>query len=343
MGIRDAIAKVVERADLSEAEAADAMTEIVEGQATAAQIGAFAVALRMKGETTDELTGLARVMRDAALRVETPGPVLDTAGTGGDGKGTFNISTMAALVAASAGVLVAKHHNRAISSRCGSADLLEALGVACDLPPKGAEECLRETGICFLFAPAYHPAMASAAAPRREIGVRTAFNILGPLTNPARAQHQLMGVPVEELQPKMAEVLAKMGTKHSLVIRGTDGMDEVTISGPTNVYEVRDGDVKTWTINPADYGYARAPRHAILGGDAAENAVIAGTILNGKMGAYRNVVELNAAAAMIAADRVKTMEEGIELTRKLIDDGSVRGKLEQVAEVTQRLKAAAAV
>jgi anthranilate phosphoribosyltransferase len=185
--------------------------------------------------------------------------------------------------------------------------------------------------------------MASAGAPRREIGVRTAFNILGPLTNPARAQHQLMGVPVEDLQPKMAEVLSKLGTKHSLVIRGTDGMDEVTISGPTNVYEVREGDVKTWTINPADYGYARAPRHAILGGDAAENAVIAGTILNGKTGAYRNVVEMNAAAAMIAADRVKTMEEGIELARKLIDDGSVRGKLEQVAEVSQRLKAAAVV
>ncbi|HZT06639.1 MAG TPA: anthranilate phosphoribosyltransferase [Chloroflexota bacterium] len=342
MGIREALAKVVERVDLSEQEASEAMADIVGGSATPAQIGAFAVALRMKGETIEEMTGLGRVMRDAALQVVTDGPVLDTAGTGGDGKGTINISTIAAIVAAAAGVHIAKHHNRAISSRAGSADLLEALGVVCDLPPEQAAQCLRETGVCFLFAPAYHPAMATAAGPRREIGVRTVFNVLGPLTNPARAQHQLLGVPVAELAPKMAEVLRRLGSVHSLVVRGDDGMDEISLSGPTAVFEVEHGAVRHWTLNPADYGYARAPRHAILGGDAKENAVIARTILAGKPSAYRNVIELNAAAAMLAADRVKSIEEGLDVARGVIDDGSAQRKLEHVAEVSQRLKPAPA-
>ncbi len=339
MGIREALSKVVERVDLSEQEAVEAMTDIVEGNATPSQIGAFAVALRMKGETIDEMAGLARVMRDAALRVETTGPVLDTAGTGGDGKSTFNISTMAAILAAAAGVQVAKHHNRAISSKCGSADLLEAMGVVCDLPPDLAAACLKETGICFLFAPGYHPAMASAAAPRREIGVRTVFNILGPLTNPARSQHQLLGVPVADLAPKMAEVLRRIGSIHSIVVRADDGMDEISLSSPTAVNEVVGGEIRTWTINPADYGYARVPGHAILGGDAAENALIAKSLLAGKASAYRNVVELNAAAAMLAADRVKSLEEGIAVAKQVVDDGSAAKKLEQVAEVSQRLKA----
>lgn len=340
MAIREALAKVVEGTDLTEAEASEAMQEIVAGSATPAQIGAFAVALRMKGETIDEMAGLARVMRDAALQVRVEGPLLDTAGTGGDGKGTFNISTMAALVAGAAGVRVAKHHNRAISSRCGSADLLEALGVACDLGPEAAAACIRETGVGFLFAPAYHPAMASAAGPRREIGVRTVFNILGPLTNPARAQHQLLGVPVPELAPKMAEVLRRLGTKHSVVVSGDDGMDEVTISRTTSVYEIVNDEVKTWSIDPTALGYHRAPRHAILGGDAAENAIIAGFLLEGKASAYRDVVELNGAAALLAADRVSSMEEGIALAKQLLTDGSVQRKLKQVAEVSQRLKAA---
>ncbi len=338
MGVREALAKVVERVDLAEEEAAEAMQDIVEGRATPAQIGAFAVALRMKGETVDEMAGLARVMREAALRVEVDGPVLDTAGTGGDGTGTFNISTLAAIIAGAAGVRVAKHHNRAIGSRCGSADLLEALGVVCDLPPEAAAACIRETGVGFLFAPGYHPAMAHAAGPRREVGVRTVFNVLGPLTNPARAQHQLLGVPVAELAPKMAEVLRRLGSTHSLVVRGDDGMDEVTITGPTTVYEVQGGELRTWSIDPRALGYSRAPRHAILGGDAKENALIAQFLLDGKASAYRDVVELNAAAAMMAADRVRSMEEGITLAKQLLDDRSAKDKLEQVRKASQRLK-----
>lgn len=340
MGIREALLKVVERADLTEPEAVAAMEDIVAGAATPAQIGAFAVALRMKGETIDEMAGLARVMRDAALRVEVDGPALDTAGTGGDGAGTFNISTVAAIVAGSAGVRIAKHHNRAISSKCGSADLLEALGVVPDLPPEAAAACIRETGVGFLFAPGYHPAMASAAGPRREIGVRTVFNILGPLTNPARAQHQLLGVPVAELGPKMAEVLRRLGSAHSLVVHGDDGLDEVTLTATTTVHEVVKGELRSWTIDPRSYGYAEVSRQAILGGDAQNNANIARALLAGEKGAYRDVVELNAAAALLAADRVGSIKDGISLARQVIEDGSAARKLEQVVETSQRLKQA---
>jgi anthranilate phosphoribosyltransferase len=339
MGIREALAKLVDRVDLSEEEASEAMNDIALGNATPAQIGAFAVALRMKGETNDELTGLARVMRDAALHVDVSGPLLDTAGTGGDSAGTFNISTTAAIVAAAAGVQVAKHHNRAISSRCGSADLLEALGVASDLPPEGAAQCIRETGIGFLFAPAYHPAMASAGAPRREIGVRTVFNILGPLTNPARAQHQLLGVPVPAIAPKMAEALRRLGTVHSLVVTGDDGLDEITLTGTTTVQEVVGGEVRSWTIDPRTFGYGLVERSALAGGDAPDNAGIARRVLGGEPSPYRDVVELNAAAAMLAANRVSSLDEGVEVARETITGGAAARKLEQVAEVSQRLKA----
>jgi len=339
MGIREALIKLVDRVDLGEEEAAEAMQDIVSGNATPAQIGAFAVALRMKGETADELAGLARVMREAALPVETSGPLLDTAGTGGDSAGTFNISTTAAIVAAAARVQVAKHHNRAISSRCGSADLLEALGVACDLPPEGVAQCIRETGIGFLFAPGYHPAMASAAGPRREIGVRTVFNVLGPLTNPARAQHQLLGVPVPTLAPKMAEALRRLGTVHSLVVTGDDGLDEVTLTGTTTVHEIAGGEVRSWTIDPRAYGFSLVEPAALAGGDAPHNAQIARAVLVGEPGAYRDVVELNAAAAMLAADRVSSLQEGVDLARDTIANGAAAEKLEQVAEVSQQLKA----
>jgi anthranilate phosphoribosyltransferase len=340
MGIREALGKVVDRVDLSEQEAIEAMQEIVSGAATPAQIGAFAVALRMKGETIDEMTGLARVMRDAALRVEVDGPVLDTAGTGGDAQRTFNVSTTAAIVAAAAGARVAKHHNRAISSQCGSADLLEALGIVCDLPPAAAAQCIKETGVGFLFAPGYHPAMASAAGPRREIGVRTVFNVLGPLTNPARAQHQLLGVAAAELAPKMAEALRRLGSTHSLVVHGNDGMDEITITGPTTIHEVIDDEVRTWTVSPTDFGIDRAPRHAIAGGPAQMNAVIAHAVLQNKSSPYTDVVQLNAAAALFAADKVKTMKEGLERARQVLADGSAARKLEEVAAVSQKLKAA---
>jgi anthranilate phosphoribosyltransferase len=338
MGIREALAKVVERADLSEEEASDAMRDIVGGTATPAQIGAFAVALRMKGETVEEMAGLARVMREAALRVSTDAPVLDTAGTGGDGAATFNISTLAAIVAATVGAPVAKHHNRAISSRCGSADLLEALGVVHDLPPDAAGQCLRETGICFLFAPAYHPAMASAAGPRREIGVRSVFNVLGPLTNPARAQHQLLGVPIAELAPKMAAALVRLGSVHSLVVHGEDGLDEITCSRTTTVQEVTADGVRSWTLDPRDYGFSLVPQGAIRGGDAQENAAIARALLEGTPGAYRDVVVLNAAAALLAADRVTSIADGVAIAGQAIDDGSAARKLTQVVAVSQRLK-----
>src|SRR5688572_10351618 len=287
MGIREALAKVVERIDLTEDEAVSAMQDIVSGAATPAQIGAFAVALRMKGETVDEMAGLARVMRDAALLVKVDEPVLDTAGTGGDNAGTFNISTTAALVAGAAGAKIAKHHNRAISSQSGSADLLEALGIVCDLPPDAASACIRETGVGFLFAPGYHPAMASAAGPRREIGVRTVFNVLGPLTNPARAQHQLLGVAIVPLGPKMAEVLRRLGSKHSLVIHGDDGLDEVTLTTTTTVHEVRDGQVKQWAIDPTKLGFKPVSRDALAGGDAKANAAIAGRVFAGEPSPYR--------------------------------------------------------
>jgi anthranilate phosphoribosyltransferase len=340
MGIREALVKVVERTDLTEEEASSAMEDIVNGTATPAQIGAFAVALRMKGETVEELAGLARVMQNAALRVETDGPVLDVVGTGGDGAGTFNISTTAALVAAAAGAHIAKHHNRAISGTVGGADFLGALGVVPDLPPAEAAACIREAGIGFMFAPAYHPAMANAAGPRREIGVRTVFNTLGPLTNPARAQHHLLGVAAAEAAPKMAEALRLLGATHSLVVHGNDGIDEITLTATTEVYELRNGAIEHWTLDPKDYGYETVSADAIKGGDAAHNADIAHDLFAGKQSPFRNVVELNAGAALYAADMAPSVKEGIALARQTIESGAAAKKLEEVVATSQRLKAA---
>ncbi len=341
MGIREALAKVVERADLSEEEATSAMQDIVAGNATAAQIAGFAVALRMKGETVDEIAGLARVMRDAALRVDTDGPALDTCGTGGDASGTFNISTTAAIVAAAAGARVAKHGNRAVTSQSGSADLLAELGVATDLPPAEVSQCIRETGIGFLFAPSYHPAMAAAAGPRREIGIRTIFNVLGPLSNPARAEHQLLGVAVQELAPKMAEVLQRLGAVHALVVHGSDGLDEITLTGPTLVYEVIGGQTRTWSIEPEDLGFDLVAVGGLAGGDPAHNAQIAHRVFAGETGPFRDVVELNAAAALFAADKVQSLKDGVALAHKVIQDGSAAQKLEQLIATSQRLRPAA--
>ncbi|MSQ23712.1 MAG: anthranilate phosphoribosyltransferase [Chloroflexi bacterium] len=341
MGIREALAKVVENINLSEEEATAAMEDIVAGNATPAQIAAFAVALRMKGETIDEMVGLARVMRDASLKIVLDEPLLDTCGTGGDGSGTFNISTTAAIVAAAAGARVAKHGNRAVTSQSGSADLLGALGIVPDLPPLQATQCIVETGIGFLFAPAYHPAMASAAGPRREIGVRTVFNVLGPLSNPARARHQLLGVAVSSLAPKMAEVLLRMGSKHALVVHGSDGLDEITLTGPTEVHEVKDGTVRNWTLDPTDYGFNLVPPGALLGGDPIHNAGIAHTVFAAEPSPFRDVVELNAGAALFAADVVSSLKAGIDLARKVIEDGTAGRKLDQVIATSQRLKPAA--
>ncbi len=338
MAIREALAKIVENQDLTEEEAAAALLDVVQGEATPAQIGAFAVALRMKGETVDEMAGLARVMRDAASRVDVEDAVLDTAGTGGDNAGTLNISTTAAIVAAAAGAKVAKHHNRAISSQSGSADLLEALGIVYDLPPASAAACIRETNIGFLFAPGYHPVMATAGGARREIGVRTVFNVLGPLTNPARAKHQIVGVATEALAPKMAEVLRRLGSAHALVVHGDDGLDEVTLTTTTTVHEVRDGKVERWTVDPTKLGYRTVRSDALLGGNAAANAEIARKVFAGEPSAHRDIVELNAAAALLAADRVSSLEAGVALARKTIEEGAAARKLEQLIEVTQRLK-----
>jgi anthranilate phosphoribosyltransferase len=329
---------LVERQDLSEEEASAAMLDITSGTATPAQIGAFAVALRMKGETIDEMTGLARVMRDKALFVETDEAVLDTCGTGGDGAGTFNISTTATFVAAAAGAKIAKHGNRAASSQCGSADLLEALGLVHDLPPEAAAACIREAGVAFLFAPAYHPAMASAGGPRRELGVRTVFNVLGPLSNPAHAPHQLLGVPTPAIAPKMAEALRRLGSVHAMVVHGADGLDEITLTGPTQVYEVAGGQVKEWSLDPTKYGFQTVGLEALKGGDAQHNAGIARAVLAGEPSPYLDVVTLNAAAALYAADKVATIEQGVEQARETIKSGAASRKLEQLIEVTHRLK-----
>lgn len=341
MGIREALARVVDRADLSEEEASAAMHDIVAGSATPAQIAGFAVALRMKGETVDEITGLARVMRDAALRVETDGPALDTCGTGGDASGTFNISTAAAIVAAAAGARVAKHGNRAVTSQSGSADLLAELGVATDLPPAAVGACIREIGIGFLFAPSYHPAMAAAAGPRREIGVRTIFNVLGPLSNPARAEHQLLGVAVPELASRMAEVLLRLGSVHALVVHGSDGLDEITLTGPSQVHEVIGGQIRSWSIDPETLGFKLAPKGSLMAGDPARNAEIAHAIFAGEPSPFRDVVELNAGAALFAADKVQSLDDGIALARRAIQEGAAARKLEQLIATSQRLKLAA--
>ena len=301
-------------------------------------------------ESASELAALARELREATLRVDTGGPVLDTTGTGGDGFKTINISTLVAFVAAAAGVQVAKQNRPAISSHCGSTDLLHQLGVAYDLPPEAAAACLRETGICFLYQPLYHPGVIeSSDLVTQPMAVpqpgsrppRTPSDLLLPLANPAGAQHYLLGVADGELAPKIAEVLKVLGTAHALVIHGDDGMDEITCTKPTTVHEVKDGQVNTWTLDPVDHGYLRAPRHAVLGGDAVENALITKQFLTGRGSLYRQYIEVNSAAAIYAADRVSSLEDGIALAKETINSGAVAKKLAQVVEVSQQLKKSA--
>jgi anthranilate phosphoribosyltransferase len=338
MAIREALdALVNECRDLAEAEAAATMREILSGEATPAQLGAFLIALRLKGETVDEITGMASVMREHALRVEVEGPLLDTCGTGGDERGTFNVSTAAAFVAAGAGVRIAKHGNRAMTSGCGSADVLEALGAKIDLTPKQVAECIRRTGFGFMFAQAFHPAMKHAAGPRREIGVRTVFNILGPLTNPAKAQHQLLGVARPEIAPKIAAALQRLDGSHSLVVHGNDGVDELSISGPSSVHEIRNGRIREYTVSPEDAGLFTAPVEGIRGGTPEENAAVLREILRGARGPVRDVVVLNAAAALMAADAAKDLEAGARLAAEAIDSGVAAKKLEDWLEMTRSL------
>jgi len=335
--IKEAIQALVSGHSLTAEEAASVMEEIMRGEATPAQIGAFVTALRLKGETVDEIVGLASVMRAKATRVMTAGPVIDIVGTGGDGLHTFNISTTAAFVVAGAGLNVAKHGNRAMSSQCGSADVLEASGVRIDLNAEQVQRCLQEVGIGFMFAPTFHPAMKYAAAPRREIGIRTVFNILGPLTNPARVGAQVMGVADGSLVEKLASVLQGLGCHHALVVHGEDGLDEITITGKTRVCELKDDSIKGYSITPEDFGLSRAGLDDLRGSSIEENAALLRRILAGAPGAQRDVVLMNAAAGLLAGDRVETLQQGVDLAREVIDSGHALAKLEQLIGFSQSL------
>ncbi|MGH2671805.1 MAG: anthranilate phosphoribosyltransferase [Actinomycetota bacterium] len=323
-----ALSKVAAHEALSADEAAEAMRQVMAGEATPAQLGGLLMALRTKGETVDEIEGLARTMLEFANPVGPPSPVIDTCGTGGDRSGTFNISTIAAIVAAGAGVPVAKHGNRAASSNCGSADLLEELGVRIDLDATRVERCLAEAGIAFMFAPVFHPAMGHAAPVRRELRVPTVFNFLGPLTNPARPVAQVVGVSDPRMLPLMAEVLARRGVRAKL-FRGADGLDELTTTGPSTVYEVVGGEVDETTLDPDDVGLSRASTEDLRGGDAVASASIARAVLEGKPGPRRDVVLLNAAAALEVAGRASELADGVEIAARSIDSGDAAATLER--------------
>ena len=346
--IKEAIAKIVLQQDLSEAEMVEVMNQVMGGEATSAQVGAFITSLRMKGETIEEITGAARVMRDHATPIHVGKAldidreeinldretILDTCGTGGSGTRSFNISTTVAFVVSACGVKVAKHGNRSISSACGSADVLEALGVNLNVTPQQVESCINEIGVGFLFAPALHGAMKHAIGPRREIGIRTIFNILGPLTNPAGADRQVLGVYDEGLVEVLARVLVKLGCKCGFVVHGLDGMDEVTLTGPTRIGEIRDGAVSLSTIEPEDFGLRRCHLTDLQGGDAVANAAIVTGVLAGDAGSKREIVLLNAAYALVAAGLVENVEAGLERARAAIDDGLAMAKLEGLVALT---------
>jgi anthranilate phosphoribosyltransferase len=319
---------LVSHGSLSTDEAAEAMRAIMAGDVTPGQVGGFLMALRTKGETVDELEGLARAALEFANPVTPPSPVVDTCGTGGDRRGTFNISTLAAVVAAGAGVSVAKHGNRAASSSCGSADLLEALGVKIDLDAAGVERCLAEAGIAFMFAPVFHPAFGHAGPVRRELRVPTSFNFLGPLTNPARPTAQVVGVSDERMLPLMAQVLARRETRAKL-FRGEDGLDELTTTGPSVVLDVEDGEIRETTLDPAAIGISRASPDDLRGGDAGESATIARSILGGEAGPRRDVAVLNAAAALEVAGVAADLEEGRALAGAAVDDGRAATTLDR--------------
>jgi anthranilate phosphoribosyltransferase len=320
--IREALDALINQGrHLSEDEAAAAMEEIMSGEATPAQLGAFLSALRMRGETVDEIAGMARVMRDRALPVVCDGELIDTCGTGGDSAGTFNVSTAAAFIAAAAGVRVAKHGNRAASSDCGSADVLEAMGARIDLEPDGVVSCIRDSNFGFMFAQTFHPAMKHAGPVRRELGVRTVFNILGPLSNPAKAQAQVLGVPRPELVELMATVLGRLGSRHVLVVHGEDGLDELTLSGTTLVCELRGETMTTYRVAPEDAELERAPRAAVRGGTPADNAATMRGVFDGRTGPLRDIVLLNAAAALVVGGAAGGIAEGVTVAARMVDTG----------------------
>lgn len=333
MDIRNAIAEVIEGRSLDEEEMAAVMRQIMQGEATPAQIGGLLMALRAKGESVAEIAGAARVMREFATRVEVaPEALVDTAGTGGDGKGLFNVSTGASFVIAAAGGRVAKHGNRSLSSRSGSADVLENLGVRIDMSPEESARCIDEIGIGFLFAPAHHAATRHAAGPRKELGTRTLFNLLGPLTNPAGAPNQIMGVFAPEWVETIAHVFQALGSRHVLVFHSEDGLDELSIAAPTRVAELRDGRVETYHVRPEDYGIAAGSLDDLVVQDNQESADLIRQALAGRTGPATEMIALNAGAAIYVCGRAESLADGVRRARQVMEDGSARARLEQLQE-----------
>ncbi len=335
--IVDATREIIADGRLSFDAAAAVMGEIMDGLPTPAQFGAFVAALSVRGETSEEIAGMATVMRARARTVDAGGDLVDTCGTGGDEQNTYNISTAAAFVVAGAGGKVAKHGNRAATSLSGSADVLEALGVKIDLPPQAVAECIRRAGVGFMFAQTYHPAMKFAAPLRREIGIRTVFNVLGPLTNPTGAKRQVLGVGRADLVGTMAEVLARLGAERALVVHGKEGLDELSISGPTLVADARDGQVSRYEIEPGDVGLKLSPIEAIAGGDPEQNAAIITSVLNGEEGPRRDVLLINAGAGIVAAGLTPDIADGVRLAAESIDSGRARAALESLVELSNQV------
>lgn len=335
---KEILNKIVTGENLNEEEAYETMNEIMLGITTPAQIASFLTALRIKGETVEEITGCARAMREHAVSLKETYPLaVDTCGTGGDTKGTFNISTVTAFVVAGTGIMVAKHGNRGVSSKSGSADVLEALGININLTPFQVEECLQKFGITFLFAPVFHPAMKHAIGPRREIGFRTIFNLLGPLTNPADVKRQILGVYDPDITELIAGVLKKLGTQNAMVVCGEGGIDEISITGFTKITQIKNGDITTYYIKPEDLGLCRYELKDVKGGDARVNAEITLDILRGKDSPQRLIVIVNAAAALVVGGVAKDMREGIKIAAESIDSGAALKKLESLREYTKRL------
>lgn len=336
--MKSAISKVTAGIDLTEAEMTSIMEDIMDGKASDAQIGAFLTALKIKGETSDEIYAGASVMKKKALEVNMDRIYsIDTCGTGGDSKNTFNVSTAVMFVAAAAGVTVVKHGNRSVSSKCGSADVLEKLGVSLELTPEAVRRCIDELNIGFMFAPRFHTAMKNVMKARQELGMRTIFNVLGPLANPASVKGQLIGVFDRKLLELFAQALRKMGTERALIVHGEDGLDEITVNGSTSVCELRDGDIKSYEIHPEDFGLESAPLEEIVGGDSELNAQIIKAVLSGEKGAKRNMVLLNAGAAIYVGKKAESLAEGVAIAKDVIDRGLALEKLESFARLTREL------
>ena len=335
--MREALEKIMGGEDLSREEARLLMGKIMDGEVSPVLFGALMVCLRMKGEGEEEIAGFSEAMRERALRVDVPFYVLDTCGTGGDGSGSFNISTASAIIAASCGVKVAKHGNRAVSGRCGSADILEALGARIDLPPEGVRICLEEVGFGFMFAPLFHPAMRRVSEMRRELGIRTVFNILGPLTNPAGALFHVLGVFSDSLLPKMARVLSMLGMKRAWVVHGEDGLDEITLGGKTHVYEVEGGRIREFWIEPSEYGLRRAGKASVKGENAEENAKILLRILSGEGGPIRDICLINSAASIYIYGKARDLAEAIDMAREAVDSGKALALLKRFVDLSRKL------